>query len=279
MGSRRSLPRPNPDWCSQYFEGMEHTYEFSCSGDDAEWRDTVIVMTDELHLQLFNGDMGELNTMVGYSRNEKPWIYVPKWSLLIHREGRMYKHQSGAERDSRTFVLRLLRLHNGYPILSVTWDNEKRTRASRTAHGLMAWATRGVRPDRHVTDHVGQSLKGRENFAESNLEYVTYAENSRRHWNYVRSMCGLDDEQDVADMVAELGWLDLEDEDEDEVQLSDLNDLSFVDEDEDEDEDEVQLSDLNDLSFVDEDVAAAPDAVPTPDVTEGNQVSKRPKLD
>jgi len=73
-------------------------------------------------------------------------------------------------------------------------------------------------------------------------------------------MCGVKDEEDVDAMVAEIDWHDREEEDED------LNDLSFVDEEEEEDGDE-------------DDVAAAPGAVPTPDVREGNQVSKRPKID
>ncbi len=252
MGSRSVSPRPN-DWCSQYAMGKDHTKEF----DGNEWLDDVIVMTDDLHRQLFDGGTKELNAMAGYRRDQRPWIYVPKWRLLIHREGRMYKHKSRAERDSRLFVLRQMVLfHNGYPRLKVQGKVRGKTKGV-DAHSLMAWATLGVRPVGYVVDHVGQTAEGRENFAEANLEYVTYAENSQRHWEYVRSVCGVDDEQDVDAMVAEFDWHDREDEDEDE----DLNDLSFVDE-EDEDED-----------------VAAPDAVPTPAVREGNQVSKRLKID
>ena len=260
MGSRSVATRPN-DWCSQYAMGKEHTVDFTYSGNDDEWPDEVIVMTDELHQELFNGGTKKLNDMRGYGRDEKPWIYVPKWRLLIHREGRLYKHKSMAKRHSSVFVLRQMDLLYGYPRLKLVRLATRPTlsrRSTRAAHALMAWATLGVRPDGHVVDHVGQTPEGRENFGEANLEYVSYAENSQRHRDYVRTMCGVKDEEDVDAMVAEIDWHDREEEDED------LNDLSFVDEDEEEDED---------------DVAAAPGAVPTPDVREGNQVSKRPKID
>jgi hypothetical protein len=251
MGSRSAYPRPN-DWCSQYTMGKEHTVEF----DGGEW-DKVIVMTDEKHQELFNGGTKELNAMAGYGRDQKPWIYVPKWRLLIHREGRIYKHKS--KRESRVFVLRQMVLLKGYPRLTLR-DTVARV-VGKDAHTLMAWATLGVRPVGYVVDHVGQTAEGRENFAEANLEYVTYAENSQRHCDYVRSVCGADDEEVVDAMVAEIDWHDREDEDED------LNDLSFVDEEEEEDEEGG------------EDVATAPGAVPTPDVREGNQASKRAKID
>jgi hypothetical protein len=245
--------------------GKEHTVEF----DGGEWDDKVIVMTDKKHQELFNGGTKELNAMAGYGRDQKPWIYVPKWRLLIHRGGRIYKHKSSAKRDSRVFVLRRIVLLYGYPRLTL-----KDTVAgvvgknSVQAHTLMAWATLGVRPVGYVVDHVGQTAEGRENFAEANLEYVTYAENSQRHCDYVRSVCGVDDGEVVDATVAELDWHDREDEDED------LNDLSFVDEDEEGGEDVAEDEDEEGG----EDVAAAP-AVPTPDVREGNQASKRAKID
>ena len=216
-------------------------------------------MTDEKHQELFNGGTKELNAMAGYGRDQKPWIYVPKWRLLIHREGRIYKHKSIAKRHSRMFVLRRVVLLQGYPRLTLQDTVAGVVGKNVQAHTLMAWATLGVRPVGYVVDHVGQTAEGRENFAEANLEYVTYAENSQRHRDYVRSVCGVDDEE-----VAEIDWHDREDEDED------LNDLSFVDEEEEEDEEDEEGG---------EDVATAPGAVPTPDVREGNQASKRAKID